>query len=58
MTDSPPESTWRCSNCGFTLKAPAPPAICPMCRAQCEFNDVSCYIPGCGGPGGSDPRLK
>jgi rubredoxin len=52
------EPTWRCSNCGFSLKAAEPPRICPMCRAQCEFNDVSCYLPECGGPKGADPRLK
>lgn len=55
---TPPEPTWRCSTCGFSLKAAAPPEICPMCRNKCEFVDVSCYIPGCGGPEGADPRLK
>jgi rubrerythrin len=49
---------WQCSNCGFTLQAAQPPEICPMCRGQCEFKDVTCYLPECGGPGGIDPRLK
>lgn len=50
--------TWKCSKCGYTLQAAAPPQDCPACKQQCEFHDVSCYLPGCGGPGGMDPRLK
>lgn len=50
---------WKCSNCGYTLEAPAPPDQCPSCKEYCEFLNVTCYIPDCGAPGGggSDPRL-
>lgn len=47
---------WKCSNCGYTLKADMPPNECPSCKEKCEFMDVSCYIPECGETG-SDPRL-
>ncbi len=43
--------SWKCSNCGHTLDAAAPPDPCPSCGAQCEFINVSCYTPDCGGPG-------
>ena len=51
---------WKCSNCGYQLSADAPPAQCPQCKEKCEFSDVSCYIPECGGPGSGnvDPRLS
>jgi len=44
-------TVWKCNHCGYTLEVPAPPEICPSCKAKCEFVDVSCYIPDCGGPG-------
>jgi hypothetical protein len=25
--------------------------LCPFCRERCEYVDVTCYIPDCGGPG-------
>ena len=52
--------SWKCSNCGYTLQEPKPPEQCPSCKEKCEFIDVTCYIPECGGPeaGGTDPRLK
>lgn len=49
---------WKCSNCSFVLQAATPPDLCPECRGQCEFKDVTCYLPECGGPGNPDPRLK
>ena len=50
-------SDWKCSKCGYTLKAEKPPEECPSCKEKCAFVDVSCYIPECGQTG-SDPRLK
>ncbi|HHW42841.1 MAG TPA: hypothetical protein GXX25_03350 [Desulfotomaculum sp.] len=51
--------TWKCANCGYTLFEKQPPDKCPSCGEACEFVDVSCYIPECGGPdsGGIDGRL-
>jgi rubredoxin len=48
---------WKCSKCGYTLKADAPPEKCPACKETCEFVNVTCYIPECGFTG-SDQRLK
>lgn len=49
---------WKCTKCGYTLTAAAPPQTCPGCREACEFLDISCYLPECGGPGNIDPRLR
>jgi len=50
---------WKCSNCGYNLEAAMPPEQCPNCHEKCDFVDVTCYIPECGGPGSGnpDPRL-
>ena len=50
---------WKCSNCGYQAGADTPPTQCPQCKEKCEFTDVTCYIPECGGPdsGNTDPRL-
>jgi rubredoxin len=48
---------WKCSKCGYVLKADAPPEKCPQCNEKCEFVNVTCYIPECGFTG-SDQRLK
>lgn len=48
---------WKCGNCGFLLTAASSPDRCPSCQAQCEFKNVTCYTPECGGPGNIDPRL-
>ena len=48
---------WKCSKCGYILKADAPPETCPQCNEKCEFVNVTCYIPECGFTG-SDQRLK
>jgi rubredoxin len=48
---------WKCSLCGYTLQAAAPPEACPGCEQACSFTDVTCYTPECGGPGNLDPRL-
>lgn len=63
MTDQnagAPETTWKCSNCGNTVIQPAPPDKCPVCGMECEFINVTCYIPECGGEqaGTMDTRLK
>ncbi len=52
-------SDWKCSNCGYTLNQDKPPEACPSCRQKCEFLDVTCYVPQCGGAtsGNIDPRL-
>jgi rubrerythrin len=38
---------WLCSNCGYQIKADAPPVKCPSCNQQCEFVDNTCYTPDC-----------
>jgi len=48
---------WKCSKCGFLVTASNPPDTCPQCKEKCEFNNVTCYTPDCGGPGHADPRL-
>ncbi len=52
----PENPHWKCSNCGYTLQAEAPPDKCESCGEDCEFADVSCYTPECGFRG-VDPRL-
>ncbi len=51
---------WKCNSCGNTLDAISSPEICPSCGQKCEFVDVSCYIPDCGGAGsgGIDTRVS
>jgi rubrerythrin len=48
---------WKCAHCGFLVTAPKPPVTCPQCGQKCEFRNVTCYLPECGGPGHVDPRL-
>lgn len=48
---------WKCGTCGFLLTAASPPESCPSCKKTCEFKNVTCYTPECGGPGNIDPRL-
>ncbi len=48
---------WKCSECGYLITAPAPPELCSQCNKKCEFVNVTCYTPECGGPGHIDPRL-
>ncbi len=38
-----------CSKCGFNVVAPTPPEVCPECKEACEFKNVTCYLPDCGG---------
>jgi rubrerythrin len=48
---------WKCNKCGYTITTERPPDICPECGKRCEFKNVTCYTPECGGPGHMDPRL-
>ena len=48
--------TWKCNNCGNTITT-TPPEICPSCKEKCEFVDVSCYIPECGGKENVNPQV-
>ena len=49
---------WKCSECRFLFTAGKPPKVCPGCGKECDFIDVTCYTPDCGGPGHIDPRLQ
>lgn len=51
------QTYWKCGECGFLITAGNPPAECPQCKKNCEFLNVTCYTPECGGPGNIDPRL-
>ena len=48
---------FKCGNCGFLVTASVPPERCPQCNEKCDFRNVTCYTPECGGPGNIDPRL-
>ena len=48
---------WKCSHCGFLVTTGTPPNVCPECDQTCNFIDVTCYTPECGGPGHIDPGL-
>jgi rubrerythrin len=48
---------WKCHECGYTITAAVPPGVCPECGEQCDFLNITCYTPECGGPGHIDPRL-
>jgi rubrerythrin len=48
---------WKCAECGFLITTAEPPDECPECGAKCEFINITCYIPECGGLGNIDPRL-
>jgi rubrerythrin len=48
---------WKCGHCGFLITASKAPVTCPQCGQKCEFRNVTCYLPECGGPGHVDPRL-
>lgn len=48
---------WKCGGCGRTLQAPLPPETCPGCGEKCDFKNITCYAPECGGPGNIDSKL-
>ncbi|MDD3813465.1 MAG: hypothetical protein PHZ02_02375 [Desulfocapsaceae bacterium] len=57
FTTAASDPYWKCGNCGRTVQAANPPERCPGCGEICDFKNVTCYDPACGGPGNSDPRL-
>ena len=57
MSPTEEKAQWKCTKCGYTVAADRPPENCPQCQEPCEFKNVSCYLPDCGGPGNIDPRL-
>jgi len=48
---------WKCGKCKYTFTAPSLPDKCPVCDEKCDFLNITCYTPECGGPGNIDPRL-
>ena len=48
---------WKCGECGRTVRSAKPPEKCPGCGEVCDFKNITCYTPECGGPGNIDPRL-
>ncbi len=50
-------SHWKCGKCSFTFTAPSLPQQCPGCGEKCDFLNITCYTPECGGPGNIDHRL-
>ncbi|SFM97296.1 rubredoxin-like domain-containing protein [Thermodesulforhabdus norvegica] len=40
---------WKCTKCNYLIDADVAPDSCPSCKEKCEFVDVTCYIPECGG---------
>ena len=48
---------WKCGECGRTVQTPTPPEKCPACGEVCDFKNVTCYTPECGGPGNIDLKL-
>ena len=40
-------TSWKCSNCGYTLESDSFPKECPSCKKKCEFLDNTCYTPDC-----------
>ncbi len=51
-------TTLKCNKCGYTIETMSPPETCPSCKQKCEFVDVSCYIPECGGPDSGNINAK
>jgi rubredoxin len=49
---------WKCNSCGNTIETSTPPEICPSCKQKCEFVNVSCYVPDCGGPDSGNVDAK
>ncbi|MCX8126811.1 MAG: hypothetical protein N3E40_06735, partial [Dehalococcoidia bacterium] len=48
---------WMCTKCGYLITAETPPDRCPSCHVPCQFNNVTCYYPECGGEENIDPIL-
>lgn len=56
-TEASDTTHWRCGKCSFTFTAPTLPKECPECKEKCDFKNITCYTPECGGAGNIDPRL-
>ena len=52
------QTHWKCGKCSFTFTAPGPPGRCPGCGETCDFLNITCYTPECGGPGNIDARFR
>ena len=48
---------WMCTTCGYYLQGAMAPNLCPSCRHECDFHDVTCYHTECGGEQNIDPLL-
>ena len=48
---------WKCGGCGRTVQAATPPVTCPGCGEVCDFKNITCYSPECGGVGNIDSQL-
>ncbi len=48
---------WKCGNCSFSFTSATLPEECPDCKEKCDFKNITCYTPDCGGPGNIDSRL-
>jgi rubredoxin len=48
---------WECTKCGYHVEDETPPEECPSCHEKCLFNNITCYVPECGGEKNIDPRL-
>lgn len=46
-----------CTTCGYYQQASVPPDRCPSCSQACDFDDITCYRPECGGEQNIDPTL-
>ncbi len=53
---------WKCNSCGYRFQEEIDkpiPNVCPSCKEECTFTNVTCYSPDCGGveSGNYDPKL-
>lgn len=51
------QTHWKCGKCKVMFTAKSPPEQCPECGEKCDFLNITCYTPDCGGPGNIDSRL-
>lgn len=51
------QTNWKCGKCNVMFTATSLPEQCPECGEKCDFLNISCYTPDCGGPGNIDSRL-
>ena len=48
---------WMCSECNYVFEVETSPETCIKCHKKCDFDNVTCYVPECGGPGNVDCHL-